>query len=169
MRPIVFLDFDDVICLNRNYGGYDVFSPDPPDELWPQLFHPPAITVLQELVNEFGPSFVLTTSWLRLMDRERCDALLERCGLEFVSEGLHVHWEAPPVSGRTRLDAIEGWLQAHHRGEPFVIIDDVLSGTELRESRFHAEGRVVLCDVNEGLHHGFLPGLRNALTNLSEG
>ena len=49
LRPIIFLDFDDVICLNKHYGGYDVFAPDPPDELWQQLFHPPAIAVLQAL------------------------------------------------------------------------------------------------------------------------
>lgn len=33
LRPIIFLDFDDVICLNKHYGGFDVFSPDPPEDL----------------------------------------------------------------------------------------------------------------------------------------
>lgn len=81
LKPIIFLDFN----------GYDVFSPDPPEDLWRRLFHPPAIAVLQELVSEFAPKFVLTTSWLRLMNREGCDTILKQCGLSFISESLHEH------------------------------------------------------------------------------
>ena len=166
LRPIVFLDFDDVICLNRHYGGFDVFSPDPPDELWPRLFHPPAVAVLQELVSEFAPKFVLTTSWLRLMDREGCDTILKRCGLSFISESLHEHWEAPPMSGRTRLQAIEAWLEGNHQGEPFVVIDDELSGVGLEGSQLDLEGRVAMCKAGEGLHLGYLSSLKRALGTL---
>ena len=76
MPPIIFLDFDDVICLNAPYGGYDVCAPDPPEDLWSKLFHPPAVAVLRVLVDEFDPRFVLTTSWLRLLDRSGFDGLL---------------------------------------------------------------------------------------------
>lgn len=67
------------------------------------------------------------------------------------------------MSGRTRLHVIEAWLEDNHRGEPFVIIDDVLSETGLAESQFVADGRVVLCKVSEGLHRGYMPRLRAAL------
>ena len=163
LRPIVFLDFDDVICLNRHYGAYDVFAPDPPDELWQQLFHPPAIAVLQALTDEFDPHFVLTTSWLLRMDRGRCDDILKRSGLNVVADALHPHWQAPPSVGRTRLEAVELWLAAHHCGEPFAVIDDELSGVGLGGSRFDAEGRVVLCRAGEGLHRGYLSRLQRAL------
>ncbi len=36
VRPLVFLDFDEVIKLNPegSFGGYDVLAPNPPAEMW---------------------------------------------------------------------------------------------------------------------------------------
>lgn len=123
--------------------------------------------MLQALADEFDPYFVLTTSWLRLMDRGRCDDILKRSALNVVADALHPYWEAPPSVGRTRLEAVELWLAAHHCGEPFAVIDDELSGVGLAGSQLDIEGRVVLCRAREGLHPGYLSCLRQALGSLS--
>lgn len=161
--PLVFLDFDDVICLNSPYGAYDLLAPNPPDDLWARLFHEPAVRTLEVIVREFGPQVVITTSWLRFMERPAIEHVLAKCGMAFVVERLHNAWEAPAVFGKSRFQVIEAWHQRNHRGEPFVVLDDALSGTGLDGSRWHRQGRVVLCSVDEGLHDGHLDQVRRAL------
>ena len=165
IRPLVFLDFDDVICINSPYGGYDVFAPDRPVDLWERLFHKPAVGTLLQIIDEFNPHFVLTTSWLRLMDREGFETLFHCTGLEKVAASLHpVAWDAPQVRGETRLEAIEAWLATHRRREPFVVLDDELSGTGLRGSLLDEAGSIVLCEVNVGLTPAHLPRVGRALS-----
>lgn len=161
--PLVFLDFDDVICINAPYGGYDLFAPDPPNDLWARLFHAPAVETLKVMVDEFDPRFIITTSWLRLMERDGFERLFLRCGLQFVGDRMHEAWEAPQTPRMTRLQSIEKWLAKNHLGQPFVVLDDSMSGTGLGGSRLHTQGRVILCKVNEGLHRGHLPQIRRAL------
>jgi hypothetical protein len=168
MRPLLFLDFDDVICINSTYGGYDVFAPDPPADLCEKLWHPPAIQTLLAIIDEHRPAVVITTSWLRLMDRAGFEELFRRTGLHAVADSLHPAWEAPPGTG-TRLDAIERWLAAHHAGEPLVVLDDKWSGTGLPGSWLDRAGCVVLCTVCIGLHAGHLPAVRAALSGAGRG
>lgn len=164
-RPLVFLDFDDVICTNSPFGGYDVFSLDQqPDDLWERLWHPPAVSTLLEILEEFEPCVVLTTSWLRMMDRPGFETLFRRTGLGTVADSLHEAWEAPAESGGTRLMAIEKWLRSNFGGEHLVVLDDELSGTGLRGSRLDRIGCVVLCERDVGLHRGHLPTVRKALS-----
>lgn len=165
LAPLVFLDFDDVICINAPYGAYDIFAPDPPDDIWALLFHAPAVETLRDIVEEFDPRFIITSSWLRLMERGGFERLFVRCGLQFVADRLHDAWEAPQAPYMSRLLSIQQWLARHHRGESFVVLDDAMSGTGLCDSRLHAQGRVILCQVNEGLHPGYLPEVRRALRN----
>jgi hypothetical protein len=162
--PLVFLDFDDVICLNAPYGAYDLLAPNPPDDLWTRLFHEPAVRTLEVIVTEFDPQVVITTSWLRFMERAAIEHVLMKCAMSFVAERLHAAWEAPGVLGKSRLQVIEAWLQKNHLGEPFVVLDDALSGTGLSGSRWHRQGRVVLCKVDEGLHERHLAQVRRALS-----
>lgn len=162
-RPVLFLDIDDVICINAPYGGYDLAAPDPPPDLWTRLFHAPAVETLRVIVEEFDPQVVITSSWLRFMLREAFVRLFARCDMFFVSERLHDSWEAIQGPRMTRLHAIERWLDAHHRGEPFVVLDDDLSGTGLSGSWIQAQGRVVLCNVGEGLRGEHVPYVRQAL------
>lgn len=166
MRPIVFLDFDDVIVLNRpgDVGGYDVIAPNPPPELWSRLFHPPAVQTLVEAITEHHARVVITTSWLRFMLRDGFERIFKLTGFAIVSESLHDVWEAPQNRGETRAMAIDRWLDANHRGEPYVILDDELSGTGLRGSAHEERGRVVLCEENVGLHRGHLRAIRAALS-----
>ncbi len=160
--PIVFLDFDDVITVNETYSGYDVIAPNPPSDLFERLFHLPALEVLQAIIDEHHPRFVLTTSWLRFLTKKGFETVLHRAGLGRVA--MHEHWAAPEDRGKTRCHAIERWLVAHHQGEAFLILDDVQSGTGLSGSRLDRAARVVLCDVDVGLHCGHLATVRSALT-----
>lgn len=166
-RPLAFLDLDDVLCLGRaqgGYGGYDVFDADSrPADLFQRLWHPPAAQTLLTIVEEFDPRFVITTSWLRLMEREGFEALFRATSMGTVADAFHQAWDAPQNRGATRLQAIEKWLGAHYEGEPLVVLDDHHSGTGLRGSRLDRAGCVVLCEVGIGLHAGHLPAVRRAL------
>lgn len=162
--PLVFLDFDDVICLNAPYGAYDVLTPNPPEDLWGRLFHASAVKTLELILCEFDAKVVITTSWLRFLERPAMEQLLGKCGLDFLAHRLHDAWEAPAVLGKSRRQVIEAWLQRSHRGEPFIVLDDALSGTGLEGSRWHKQGRVVLCRVGEGLHDGHVAQVRRALS-----
>jgi HAD domain in Swiss Army Knife RNA repair proteins len=167
-RPVIFLDFDDVIVLNRpgQFGGYDVIAPNPPPELWSRLFHLPAIQVLVEVLTEHEARVVITTSWLRFMMRPSFERLFTMTGLEVLNECLHDAWEAPQNRGETRAEAIDQWLAKHHRGEPYVILDDELSGTGLLRSVHEKRGRLILCEEAVGLHRGHLAPIRVALTRM---
>lgn len=48
-------------------------------------------------------------------------------------------------------------------GERFVVLDDAVSGTGLEGSALDMQGRLILCDVDVGLHAGHLPKVRRAL------
>lgn len=168
MRPILFLDFDDVICLNSPYGGNDVVRPRAygqaqPADLWDLLFAKSATDVLLTIMDEFNPAVVISSSWLAHFERPGMEVLLKNCGLGVVAGALHQAWDAQAVRDKTRLWAIEAWLKRNHQGEPFVILDDTDSGTGLRGSKLHKAGRVVLCEVGVGLGVGHLPKIREAL------
>lgn len=156
MRPTLFLDFDDVICVNGVYGGYDVIAPDPPADLWEHLFHAPAVATLLQIIEDHEPQVVITTSWLRFLTREALETILRKTNLAPVADALHNQWEAPQDAGCDRLQAIQKWLMANHQGEPLVILDDEASGTGLRGSELDKAGCVVLCLENVGLHSGHL-------------
>lgn len=162
-RPLVFLDLDDVLCLNSPYGGYDVVVAPRPEDLWVKLFAQRAVNILLAAIEEYRPRVVLTTSWLRLLDRQGFQGVFQATGLGQLAECFHEHWDAPQNSGETRLEAIERWLLRHHRGEPFVVLDDTLSGTGLAGSRIDLIGRLVLCEVNVGLHAGHVAAIHRAL------
>jgi hypothetical protein len=160
------LDLDDVLCLNNPYGGNDVrqaAANNAPPDLWQRLFHPTARDVLLQVLQEHQPTVVLTTSWLRFMQKQGFEAVFKRTGLELVSAGFHETWEAPQPYGQTRRQAIELWLSKHHAGEPFVVLDDQDSGTGLKGSKLHKAGRVILCEVGIGLQETHLPTIQIAL------
>jgi hypothetical protein len=165
-RPLVFLDFDDVICVSRPYGGHDVFqvAESRPEDLYEKLWHPPARETLQSILDEHQPEVVITTSWLLMSDQvETFRALFRETGLPDLAACLHNAWEAPGLRGVTRLGAIERWLHANYCGQPFVVLDDDLSGTGLRGSQLDKAGCVVFCEQDMGLHSGHLPRVRAAL------
>jgi hypothetical protein len=129
------------------------------------LFHVPAAQVLIEALDEHDARVVITTSWLRFMLRDGFERLFAKVGLDVLNDRLHDAWEAPQNRGETRALAIDRWLAAHHLGESYVILDDELSGTGLRNSVHEQRGRLVLCKEGIGLHRRHLAYIRAALSN----
>lgn len=162
-EPLIFLDLDDVLCLNDPYGGYDVVTRPYPEDLWQKLFSSCATSVLLEAVREHRPRFVLTTSWLMFLERAGFESLFRATGLTAVADCLHESWEAPQDRGMSRLQAIERWLRRFSRGEPFVVLDDSFSGTGLIGSRIQKARRLVLCEIGVGLHSSHLAAIHRAL------
>lgn len=156
VRPLLFLDFDDVLC---HLTGPKMVFGDPPT-----MWHPPAVKALSIILTTHRPRVVLTTWWLRLLSKDGFKALFRRTGLPQLVDALHEQrWDAPAVDHETRLTAIETWLYAYHQGEPFVILDDDISGTGLRDSWLDREGRVVWCELGVGLHDVHLAAITAAL------
>ncbi|WP_443270665.1 HAD domain-containing protein [Variovorax sp. JS1663] len=165
-RPLLFLDFDDVLCLGP-YGAREVTSSNPPADLYERLWHPPAVAALLDVLVEHRPLVILTSSWLKRLDRGRVADLLQATGLRNVDASLHPNWRADADTGGNRLQAIESWLGLAYRGERILVLDDPRSGSSLRGSRLDAAGCVVLCATGTGLHHGHLPLIRMVLTERS--
>lgn len=161
--PVLLLDFDDVLCLSAPYGGYDLLSKNRPVDLFERLFDPTAVATLNHLLDELSPAVVVTTSWLRFLDKPAFETIFQRTGLNAAAHALHTHWAAPQDQGKNRLQAVEAWLAKHHEGEPFVVLDDDWSGTGLKGSHLDRQGRVVLCAEHVGLSPSHLPLLRRAL------
>lgn len=168
---ILFLDFDDVFCLNKPYGGYDVFQSFDarPADLYERLWHQPAVDVLLAILQEHKPRVVLTTSWLRMMERDGFENLFQRTGLTEVCRSLHNEWCAPAKPGERRLDAILSWLEVNKPEGPFVVLDDDHSGTGLAGSWLDKVGCVVLCAPGVGLQPFHLEHVRRALNPKASG
>lgn len=165
-RPVLFLDFDDVICLNRTCGGYDAIeamtlieeyptlAPEKFQTLWTELFDVDAKSYLKAIHDVWFPWFVLSSSWCRQIKKEPLIDILNRCGLAFVAENLHSSWSTPR---RMRPDTRAGEIGSWHRANPefndsWVVLDDELSGSGLTEWPISAEQPfIVLCKENVGI------------------
>ncbi len=168
-RDVLFLDIDDVLCLNQPFGGYDVLQAlsevskgtsqiqDFPD-LWAGLFSERAVSLVAAIHSEFNPNYVLSTSWRQFMNRPALEAVLKKTGLGFVVENFHSDWQTPeldatpqawgPPVRATRADEISAWLQTNPGCTHWAVLDDQLSGTGLVGQRW--KSRVVLCKENVG-------------------
>ena len=165
MRPVVIADFDDVMAIHREHNSFQVLAAfkhavlDDVPTLWKCLFDASACKNLRTLHDEFGPEYVISSSWTSFLDRAQICEVLRRTGLEFVVDNLHAEWRTPREDGSYRLTEIEVWLDMHAVGAslPYVILDDHMSGQSLSGS--HLEERAVLCDAWVGFTH---PKLRSA-------
>lgn len=165
IRPVVLLDFDDVIAVHPEHTSSRVLTIfeqamlDDVPKLWENIFDSSACKNLRTLHDEFSPEYVISSSWATFLDRTQICEVLRRTGIDFVAENLHIDWCTPREESSYRLTEIEGWLDAHALGRalPFVILDDHISGQSIPGS--HLEGRAVLCDAWMGFTH---PKLRSA-------
>lgn len=167
-NSLLFCDLDDVLCLGQPYGcaqaRNSLLRPaTAPHDLWSKLFEREAVQALKTLFDEFNPQVVITSSWLSLLDREHFIEVFDKTGLSCVAVNLHQHWDAPTDYGKSRLEAIDRWLDAHHDGEAVLILDDTASGESLIGSFHHESGRALLCQPNQGFHAGMLDAARLAL------
>ena len=163
MSPILFLDFDDVLCLNNPYGGYDALTAlaeaaragtplSADDDLWSKLFDTQAVSHLKLVHEAFSPRYVLSTSWRWFFDRNLLEKTLELGGLSFVAQGLHRDWTTPQVSRKAhRAVEINSWLELHpESAHLWAALDDGLSGTGFENWSRERRKFVVLCQEGVG-------------------
>lgn len=178
LRPIIFLDFDDVLCLNAPYGGYDaklalVRAPrsgdsiDDTTELWNRLFDSNAKQNLQAIDEEFSPRYVLSTSWTWLFEKDELIEIMRLSGLNFVATNLHETWSTPKRErSGVRADEVRGWLNLYHDcANVWVVLDDKLSGTGFQSWGHKALANVVLCQVEVGFQSLEFEQLKKSLTH----
>lgn len=153
MKPIVFLDFDDVLAIHEVHNGYrvlDAFAGNRTEaetELWTSVFHSGAKKNLLALHGDFKPDYVISSSWALHLNRDQICEVLTRTGLQFVRENLSEHWSTPRQSASSRMNEIEAWLEQHASGDRpgYLIIDDHVSGWSLSGSWL--ENKTVFCDA----------------------
>jgi hypothetical protein len=156
VRNIVFLDMDDVLCLdNVHHSGQmlKIFKQAIPDypEIWDHLVDAGAAENLRQLNAEFNPQYVISSSWATYLDQQQMCEALTRTRLQFVVKNLHAKWKTPRARSSSRRDEIEWWLKAQREpGQPFIIIDDSQSGTGLAFSTLAWDGHVILCKSGFG-------------------
>src|SRR6202165_5143303 len=173
--PIVFLDIDDVLCLNNPYGGSDALEAvkgrhADPDTVLREIFAAEPKRVLESVHKEMGGQlrYVISSSWRQVFSREQIERVFRTADVGFVPVGLHEKWETPSRLRRTdRIEEIESWLHHYHHGEPFVVLHDDYSGKSLmridQDLTHPLAARVVLCPVGVGLTVGHLPIILDAL------
>jgi hypothetical protein len=177
LRPIVFLDIDDVLCMSWPFGGRDVLAAyagmrHDLQEMLPLLFSSRALNVLRRAHDKMGGqlSYVLSSTWREEFSREQMIEILTGAGAGFVADNLREGdaWRTPIHEGMVvRLCEIEDWLEAHGRGEPFVIIDDTYSGKSLMVAQADEthpwHWRIVICEEFVGLVEEHLYEMLTAL------
>lgn len=170
-RPVLFLDFDDVICLNAPYGGYhaklalDEGTFSTSQELHDRLFDSRAKQYLAQINDEFNPWFVLSTSWGWLYEQAELEEVLQFCGLHFVVSNLHNTWATPKQQRQgLRSAEIKTWLNLHPElMNSWVVLDDKLSGRGFDIWPQKQRTYVVLCQQDVGLTATEYAQLRYAL------
>ena len=137
-KNVVFLDFDDVICLSEPFGAYDAIiamsaidsgaeTIEDHAELWAKLFESEAVGHLKAIHKEFEPVYVLSTSWIKFLTLESLRCILGQSGLSFVADSLHEDWSSTlSQSGGVRANEIRSWLDRTSGYEDrWVILDDL--------------------------------------------
>ncbi|WP_119736973.1 HAD domain-containing protein [Noviherbaspirillum cavernae] len=152
MRPVIFLDMDDVLVISREFTSFQVISAfkaqdlDYP-ELWAGLVSPEARFNLAELHNEFQPEYVISSNWSSYLSQAQLQEIFQRTGLSFVAENMHAQWTTPKGTGSPRVTEVENWIVKYRQPEQAVLVlDDHESGWNLHECQLDQQGLVVLCD-----------------------
>lgn len=157
MKPLIFLDIDDVIATNPEYSGLEVASyfrgegHIEADELWSRLFLPESVSNLLSLHEEFLPNYVITSSWTNYLSQPQIQYAFAMTGLDFVGKNLHQQWMTPKNETFGRLSEIQAWIAKYHQNaQPILIIDDAESGWNLRNSEFDLNRQVIFCEPRIG-------------------
>lgn len=152
MKPIIFLDVDDVLAISREFTSYQVMTIfksgdlDSWPELWDGLLCASARRNLAALHSEFDLEYVISSSWSHYLTRDQMREVFDRCQLQFVAENMHEAWTTPKRSGWSRYDEIHNWMSDHLQpARRVLVLDDDQSGASLRGSALCDRGVVVLC------------------------
>lgn len=168
-RPIIFLDMDDVLCIDIKYSSIEVKAAFKSYEtnypgLWANLVHTDARMNLLELHTEFFPQYVLSSSWSCTFEEWQMKEVFKRTELDFVAKNLHKEWTTPKELGSSRIKEIENWLAKYmHPKRPILILDDADSGWTLKDSRLDKLGVIVFCEPSIGFNEQCLIEARKIL------
>lgn len=116
MKPIVFLDFDGVICSPRAFLAQE--------EVWGSAQRalrwadPLACYLVRRLLVKHQAILVVSSTWRAC--RDQCDRVL---GFHELIEFLHDDWRTGEDPERFRGHEIAAWL-TEHDNPPFIILDD---------------------------------------------
>jgi hypothetical protein len=170
MRPIIFLDIDDVLAISREYTSRQVMTAlesrdrDSRPELWEGLICGEARANLMALHIEFWPQYVISSSWSNYLTREQMRLIFRRTRLDFVANNMHKRWTTPKGDGPSRTDEIESWIAKHgQRRQAMLVLDDCESGLGLCTSSLDRRGLVVLCEPWVGFTAEKLVGAQRLL------
>jgi hypothetical protein len=153
MKPLLFLDLDDVLAIDRQHCSSQVLHAfrrsvlDEVPKLWESIFDDSACENLRALHAEFEPTYIISSSWADFLSRMEICEVMRRTEMNFIAESLHHEWKLPHLKTPERAADIEAWLYLHNQTspQPFVILDDAISGHPLRGSNL--EGHAVLCNA----------------------
>lgn len=157
MRPIIFLDIDDVIAIDPSFTGISVYDALQNDwttidkDFWQQLFLAEAIENLSLLHQRFFGQYVISSSWSNYLTRHQIKYAFERAGLDFIASNLHRHWRTPKSESPGRVSEIQNWISKYsQREQPILIIDDQDSGWNLINSIFDNNKQLLICEPKVG-------------------
>jgi hypothetical protein len=160
MQPIIFLDIDDVLAISIVHTSDQVMAAFKSDDLdgcpglWQGLVFPEARANLMALHSEFGPLYVVSSSWSNYLTQEQMREVFRRSGMEFVADNMHKQWTTAKAEDPSRLDEIAGWIEDYgQHGQPVLVLDDSASGWGLRDSFLDDQGIVVLCEPWVGFNN----------------
>jgi len=156
MKPVVFLDFDNVLAVHKFSNSFRVLDTaalaiiDAFPDRWLDGLDPEAPRNLLTLHKEFQPSYVISSSWASHLHLEQMKKMLKRSGLKFVALNLCERWCTPRNETSGRLSEIEAWLalQTWQECHAYVIIDGHVSAGEFFGSSLEAS--TVYCDARIG-------------------
>ena len=193
-HPVLFIDLDEVICISRPYGCFAAAAAVNdrhvnPQEVYRLPFQASSVQALKQVHDEMDATlrYVVSSTWREVFPRAQLEIVFRRAGLGFIADRLHEadRWCTPPKFGRSRrVNEIAEWLDRHHAGQAFAILDDTGSGASLapaltssplapsnvpaarhsgNEAPHPFAGRVTLCEENVGLTGDHVPFILAAL------
>ena len=115
MRPVIFLDFDGVICSPRAFVAQEVRWTGHSAIRWAD---PVACDLVLMLLTKHNASLVVSSTWRGMP--ERCHQVLNRYKLGLFLED---DWRTGEDPKRYRGNEVRAWLEAHG-SPPFLILDD---------------------------------------------
>lgn len=113
MRPIIFLDIDDVMCLRERYGSYELKMVlrkgyELPD-FYEQLFSRRAVEALNTVLAEFQPLVVISSVWATYFSHDEFLDTFEKVGFGQIP----CPWQTPTESHLIRSQMkFFGYLQS---------------------------------------------------------
>ncbi len=148
LLKIIFLDIDGVLNSEMYYRSVDRTIKD-----WSR-FDPRVVDMIIELVKEFSPKLVISSTW-RFGAIKQLNNELSKSGLK---QHLHKDWKTPQVHPSHRGTEIKMWLDKHPEVFNYLILDDDIN--ILDEQTFH----LVQTNIDFGMQNGHLINARDILS-----